>query len=110
MKDFRITDSLSSALPKDANSVFTSPNELKYDIASMQQFGLKKVEDFIAQKFTNPNESESKTITTSQDFAKKSRDGFGGNSDGMRQMNTNMDKRPNVNIPKTISRSSGKKP
>lgn len=110
MKEDRITDTISSALPKEINSIYHTPTELKYDIASMQQFGLKKVEDFIAQKFINPNESESKTITSNPDFAKKSRDGFGGNSDGMRQMNTNMDKRPNVNIPKTISRSSGKKP
>ena len=110
MKESKIIECTSSTLPNDDMNIFSAPSELKYDIASMQQFGLKKVEDFITQKFTNPNESESKAIGHNPEFAKKNRDGFAGNSDGMRQLNTNMDKRPNVNIPKSIGRSSGKKP
>jgi len=110
MKESKIIDCTSSALPNGDMNIFFAPTALKYDIASMQQFGLKKVEDFIAQKFTNSNDTELKAITTNPEFAKKTRDGFSGNSDSMRQLNTNMDKRPNVNIPKSIGRSSGKKP
>ncbi len=83
-------------------------DDLKYDTESNRKYGLELVESAIKSELTEGKQSPKAVATT--EYTQRTWNGYEGINGGMKQMNSNIDRKPNTNIAKSVGRSSGKKP